>query len=32
VDARGYRIVKSLYDAREERNLRDDIRVRLLYV
>lgn len=31
VDARSYRIVKSLYDAREERNLRDDIRVRFRF-
>lgn len=29
MDAGSYRIVKSLYDARDERNLRDDIRVRL---
>lgn len=27
IDAGSYRIVKSLYDARDERNLRDDIRV-----
>lgn len=34
VDAGRYRIVKSLYDARDEKNLRDDIRVRpyLLFV